>query len=95
MPPGQTLPKVGTSHESCRISFEIPFVLAFLPGGVCVLLTVRGIVTLQFVRLRASRMALACARRRAPEKNPGTRRRTAARIVARTKPVFKNERSIY
>ena len=53
------------------------------PPPYNLLLTVRGIVTLQFVRLRASRMALACARirRRAPEKNSGTRRRTAARIV--------------
>ena len=41
----------------------------------------RGIVTLQFVRLRAIGMAPAGARRRAPEKNPGTRRRTAVRIV--------------
>ena len=44
-------------------------------------MTVRGIVTVQFVRLRALGMALAYARRRAPEKNPGTRRRTAARTV--------------
>jgi len=44
-------------------------------------MTVRGIVTVQFVRLRASRMSLACAWRRAPQKNPGTRRRTAARTV--------------
>ena len=51
------------------------------PPPYNLLLTVRAIVTLQFVRLRASRMALACARRRAPEKNPGTRRRTAVRIV--------------
>ena len=51
------------------------------PPPYNLLMTVRGIVTLQFVRLRASRMALACARRRAPEKNPGARRRTAARIV--------------
>ena len=51
------------------------------PPPCNLLMTVRGIVTVQFVRLRASRMALACARRRAPEKNPGTRRRTAARIV--------------
>ena len=41
----------------------------------------RGIVTVQFVRLRASRMAPIGARRRAPEKNPGAHRRTAARTV--------------
>ena len=57
------------------------------PPPYNLLLTVQGIVlhssnrrrhfqyavrsTLQFVRLRASRMALACARRRAPEKHPG------------------------
>ena len=60
-----------------------------VPARVCrarpppynLLLTVRGIVTLQFVRLRAIGMAPAGARRRAPEKNPGTRRRTAVRIV--------------
>ena len=41
------------------------------PYNLLLLLTVRGIVTLQFVRLRASRMAPIGARRRAPGKTPG------------------------
>ena len=44
-------------------------------------MTVRGSVTLQFVRLSVSTMVPIGARRRALEKNHGARRRTAARIV--------------
>ena len=59
------------------------------------LLTVLGIVTLQFVRLRASRMAPIGARRRAPEKKPRDTSTNCRSYRARTEPVFKNERSVY
>ena len=52
-------------------------------------------VTLQFVRLRVSRMALACARRRVLEKKPRDTSTNCRSYRARTEPVFKNERSIY